>query len=91
MVRPQDDWIDGQQFGTYSFECLPLIRGHLSHSLVDHVVDVVHAVCLEQVVDGGAVLHVLLIHLYANVLDVGLHVGHAVDELLEARRTLLVV
>ena len=76
---------------TYGFECLPVVVGHLGRSLVDHIVDAVHPVRLEKGVDRRAVLRVLRVHVLADVLHVGLHVGHAVDELLEARRTLLVV
>lgn len=76
---------------THSLKLLPILWGHLGRSLVDHVVDAVHAVRLKQSVDCGAVLRVLVVHLLSDALHVGLHVRHAVDELLKAGSTLLIV
>ena len=75
----------------YSLKHLPLIWGHLGRGVVDHVVDAGRTVRLKELVDGGAVLRVPVVHLLADVLEVGLHVRDAVDELLHAGHALRVV
>ena len=77
--------------GAYSLEDSLLLRGHAARSERDEVLDGCEAVGAEQAVDGGAVLRVGIVHLLCEADDVRLHVRHAVDELLEAVRALLVV
>ena len=75
----------------YSFELCPVLRSHLGSSLVDYIVDSVQAIRLQQGVNGGAELRVLIVHLATDLLDIGLDVANAVDELLKTSSTLLVV
>lgn len=75
----------------HSIKLRLLVGSELCPRLGDEIVDTVVSLRLEQLVNGWTNLGVGPVHIVRVVLDVRLHVVHAVDELLEARGTLGVV